>query len=40
MSTQEQPSMTAEPLVIDTNTVLDLFVFEDPACTPLREALG
>ena len=32
--------MTAEPLVIDTNTVLDLFVFEDPACTPLREALG
>jgi predicted nucleic acid-binding protein len=28
-----------QPLVIDTNTVLDLFVFEDPASAPLRAAL-
>ena len=26
--------------VIDTNTVLDLFVFEDPATAPLREQLA
>jgi len=26
-------------VVIDTNVVLDLFVFDDPACAPLRAAL-
>lgn len=29
-----------QPLVIDTNTVLDLFVFQDPASAPLLAALG
>lgn len=28
------------PVVIDTNVVLDLFVFADPDCAPLREALS
>ena len=28
-----------DTLVIDTNIVLDLFVFEDPASAPLRQAL-
>jgi predicted nucleic acid-binding protein len=28
------------PLVLDTNIALDLFVFDDPATHPLREALG
>lgn len=28
-----------EPLVIDTNIALDLFVFCDPATAPLREAI-
>jgi putative PIN family toxin of toxin-antitoxin system len=28
------------PLVIDTNVVLDLFVFNDPACAPLKQALA
>ena len=28
-----------DTLVIDTNVVLDLFVFEDPGTAPLREAL-
>ena len=32
--------MQDRPLVIDTNTVLDLFVFEDPASAPLLAALG
>ncbi|MBL0919523.1 MAG: putative toxin-antitoxin system toxin component, PIN family [Hydrogenophaga sp.] len=27
-------------VVIDTNVVLDLFVFDDPACTALRAALN
>ena len=27
------------PLVLDTNIALDLFVFQDPATAPLREAL-
>lgn len=27
------------PVVIDTNVVLDLFLFQDPASAPLREAL-
>ncbi len=26
-------------IVIDTNVVLDLFVFNDPACVPLKQAL-
>ena len=33
-------STTATPLVIDTNTVLDLFVFQDPASAPLLAALA
>jgi len=28
------------PVVIDTNVVLDLFVFNDPACAPLKKALA
>ena len=33
---------TADPLtlVIDTNVVLDLFIYEDPATVPLREVLA
>lgn len=31
---------TAGPVVIDTNVVLDLLVFEDPASAPLRDALA
>jgi putative PIN family toxin of toxin-antitoxin system len=27
-------------IVIDTNVVLDLFVFNDPTCTPLKQALA
>ena len=30
---------TAQPWVIDTNIVLDLWLFEDPATVPLRAAL-
>jgi putative PIN family toxin of toxin-antitoxin system len=30
----------ASPWVIDTNIVLDLWVFEDPATQPLRQALA
>lgn len=30
---------TTEALVLDTNIALDLFVFQDPATAPLREAL-
>jgi predicted nucleic acid-binding protein len=26
-------------IVVDTNVVLDLFVFSDPACAPLRQVL-
>lgn len=29
----------AGPVVIDTNILLDIFVFQDPAIAPLREAL-
>lgn len=29
----------AEPVVLDTNIALDLFVFDDPATAPLRHAL-
>ncbi|MBT9552769.1 MAG: putative toxin-antitoxin system toxin component, PIN family [Hydrogenophaga sp.] len=32
--------MTALVLVLDTNVVLDLFVYEDPATVPLRAALA
>ncbi|MCU0927160.1 MAG: putative toxin-antitoxin system toxin component, PIN family [Hydrogenophaga sp.] len=32
--------MTSLVLVIDTNVVLDLFVYEDPATVPLREVLA
>ncbi len=32
--------MTPAVLVIDTNVVLDLFVYEDPATAPLRLALA
>jgi putative PIN family toxin of toxin-antitoxin system len=33
------PSGSAQPCVIDTNIVLDLWLFEDPASIPLRAAL-
>ncbi len=32
--------MTSPVLVIDTNVVLDLFLYEDPATVPLRELLA
>lgn len=32
--------MTRRPLVIDTNVVLDVFVFSDTAAEPLRRALA
>lgn len=32
--------MTGSPVVLDTNLALDLLVFDDPACEPLREALA
>jgi len=28
------------PVVLDTNIALDLLVFDDPACAPLREAMA
>jgi len=31
--------MPAQPVVIDTNCVLDLWVFADPGAQPLRQAL-
>ncbi|WPB57241.1 PIN domain-containing protein [Xylophilus sp. GOD-11R] len=31
--------MAAAPLVLDTNIVLDVFVFADPAAVPVREGL-
>ncbi|MGC9561467.1 MAG: putative toxin-antitoxin system toxin component, PIN family [Brachymonas sp.] len=38
---QERPDQAApRPIVIDTNIVLDLFVFDDAAVVPLREALA
>lgn len=35
------PSVTIAPLhwVLDTNVVLDLYLFDNPDCRPLREAL-
>ncbi|MBN9411879.1 MAG: putative toxin-antitoxin system toxin component, PIN family [Burkholderiales bacterium] len=35
-----EPQGTAKAIVIDTNVVLDLFVFDDPAAGVLRDALG
>ena len=32
--------MTTDALVLDTNIALDLFVFQDPATVPLRDAIG
>ena len=32
--------MKVEPVVLDTNIVLDLFVFSDAAAIPLRQALA
>ncbi len=37
-STQQQ-GVASQPWVIDTNIVLDLWLFEDPATVPLRAAL-
>ena len=33
------PKASSQPWVIDTNIVLDLWLFEDPATVPLRDAL-
>ena len=32
--------MQTQPIVLDTNIVLDVFVFNDPAAEPLRQALA
>ena len=37
--TTQQQAVTSQPWVIDTNIVLDLWLFEDPATVPLRAAL-
>lgn len=37
--TTPQQGVTSQPWVIDTNIVLDLWLFEDPATVPLRAAL-
>ena len=37
--TTQQQVVTSQPWVIDTNIVLDLWLFEDPATVPLRAAL-
>ena len=37
--TTSQQAVTSQPWVIDTNIVLDLWLFEDPATVPLRAAL-
>jgi putative PIN family toxin of toxin-antitoxin system len=34
------PNGPVRPIVIDTNIVLDLFVFNDPATHPLKQALA
>jgi putative PIN family toxin of toxin-antitoxin system len=36
---QTQQSDGAQTIVLDTNIVLDLFIFSDPRCASLREAL-
>ena len=38
MTTSERQA-SAQPWVLDTNIVLDLWLFEDPATQPLRQAL-
>jgi putative PIN family toxin of toxin-antitoxin system len=40
LSTGEKGVVTAEVLVLDTNIVLDVFVFKDPAAEPVRQALA
>jgi putative PIN family toxin of toxin-antitoxin system len=37
--TSFEATRPAQPWVIDTNIVLDLWLFEDPATVPLRDAL-
>ena len=37
--TSSEAIQTPQPWVIDTNIVLDLWLFEDPATVPLRAAL-
>ena len=39
MNVVQQQAEPAQPWVIDTNIVLDLWLFEDPATVPLRAAL-
>ena len=39
MNAAQQQAEPAQPWVIDTNIVLDLWLFEDPATVPLRAAL-
>ena len=39
VSTNSPAASSAQPWVIDTNIVLDLWLFEDPATVPLRAAL-
>ncbi|WP_233245978.1 putative toxin-antitoxin system toxin component, PIN family [Limnohabitans sp. Hippo4] len=39
VSTNSPAASSAQPWVIDTNIVLDLWLFEDPATEPLRAAL-
>ncbi len=36
---EDQPQLTARPIVLDTNIVLDVFVFNDTAALPLKKAL-
>ena len=38
--TPMSPLPASSPIVIDTNIVLDLLVFKDPATTPLQQALN
>ena len=40
MSEAQSTEARALALVLDTNIVLDLYVYEDPATVPLREALA
>ena len=39
VSSKTQQAHPSKPWVIDTNIVLDLWLFEDPATVPLRKAL-
>lgn len=36
---ENKPLLTARPIVLDTNIVLDVFVFNDAAALPLKKAL-